>query len=122
MRSHVEAPSRGFSSILSAGAAAASQEQTDLQAKVDSAAREGAASVAAHKEAVAAFRQQMVQAEQQSRADKKVSPARVCHLWSHQHFVRGGALTIFCARGAQTKAAGSDHCLVRLLCQICTRL
>eukprot|EP00891_Asterochloris_glomerata_P007143 jgi/Astpho2/7143/fgenesh1_pg.00113_%23_1_t len=58
--------------IADAGAAAASQEQTDLQAKVDSAAREGAAAAAAHEEALAAVRQQMVQAEQQSRADKKL--------------------------------------------------
>ena len=101
MCSHVEASSRGFSSILSAGAAAASQEQTDLQAKVDSAAREGAASAAAHEEALAAVRQQMVQAEQQSRADKKVSPARVCAISGHINtFARGGALTISCARGA----------------------
>ena len=78
------------------GAAAASQEQTDLQAKVDSAARESAAKAAAHEEALAAVQQQMVQAEHQSRADKKVSPVKVCRLWSHQHFATGGALIISC--------------------------
>ena len=71
---------------------------------MDSAARESAAKAAAHEEALAAVQQQMVQAEQQSRADKKVRPVRVCPLWSHQYFVTGGAFIVSYARGVQARA------------------